>query len=52
MFYKMKIVKSGLRYLGLSLTKKDEKDIVYLTEQEMARIAPEVITNPKAMKEI
>lgn len=52
MFYKMKIVKAGLRYLGVSLTKKDEKGIIYLTEQEMARIAPEVITNPKAMKEI
>ena len=52
MFYRMKIVKSGLRYLGISLVKKDEKGIIYLTEQELDKISPEVITNPKAIKEV
>lgn len=52
MYYKFKLVKTGLKYLGTSDVAKNKKGILYVTADELDKLAPEVITNPKDMKGI
>ena len=40
MFYKFKITKTGLKFLGKTSTEKEKKGILYLTEQDIERLSP------------
>lgn len=52
MFYMFKIMKSGLKFIDKVKTQDNRKNILYLTEDEIEKISPEVITNFKDMKGI
>lgn len=49
MFYMFKIMKTGLKFLDKVKTQDNRKNVLYLTEEELNKISPEVITNPKDM---
>lgn len=52
MYYKFKLVKTGLKYLGTSDVAKNKKGILYVNEDELSQIAPDAITNIKALKDL
>lgn len=52
MFYMFKIMKSGLKFLGKTKIQNNKKNILYVTEDELNKISPEVITNLKDLGEI
>lgn len=51
-FYKFKLLKTGLKYLGTSEIEKNKKGILYVNEGDLDKLSIEVIINPKDMKEI
>lgn len=50
MFFKFKIVKDGLKYLGTCNVADNKKNIIYMTEEDLNKISPEVITNFNSIK--
>lgn len=52
MYYKFKILKTGLRFLGISPVEKDKKDILYVNEKDLYKIAVDSITNIKDIKDL
>lgn len=53
MFYKFKIVKDGLKFLGTSRVSEEyKKNIIYISESDIGKISPEIITNPSSLKEV
>lgn len=52
MFFKFKIVKDGLKFLGKANSQGLEKNIVYVSEADLDRLSPEVITNLNTLKEV
>lgn len=52
MFYKFKIVKDGLKFLGTSRISENKKNIIYISESDIGKISPEIITNPSSLKEV
>lgn len=52
MYYKFKLVKSGLKYLGVSSTSKNKKGILYVNDDELSKIAIDSITNISDIKDL
>ena len=52
MYYKFKLVKTGLKYLGTSEVAKNKKGILYVNEDELSQLAVDAITNIKDVKDM
>lgn len=52
MYYKFKLVKTGLKYLGTSDVAKNKKGILYVNEDELNQLAVDAITNIKDVKDL
>lgn len=50
MFYKFKLMKAGLKYIGTSDVAKNKKGILYVSEDELNQLAVDAITNIKDVK--